>query len=95
MDGDHPSIFVFVKHNSQVIQPLDRIRRLHHQFAQQFRPGRKMSAAKGVQVVLYRRVVFLIRRLDSAFRHHGVGIPDPQLGHDHHVRSGLMGLDGC
>ena len=45
--------------------------------------------------MLHGGVVGLVRRLDAALGHHGVGVADAQLGHDHHICPGLVGLDGC
>ena len=38
MGGDHPSIFIFIKHYAQFIEPLDGVRRFHDQPLQKFRP---------------------------------------------------------
>ena len=95
MGGDHPSIFIFIKHYAQFIEPLDGVRRFHDQPLQKFRPCGKMSASKSVQIMLDRRIIFLVRRLDAALCHHGVGVADPKLGDDHHIRSGFICLNGC
>ena len=91
--GDHPSVFIFIKHYAQVIEPLDGVRRLHDQPLQKFRPCGKMSAAKSVQIMLDRRIIFLVRRLDAALCHHGVGVADPKLGDDHYIRPGFICLN--
>ena len=54
-----------------------------------------MSAAKCIEIMLYRRVIFFVRCLDTAFRHHCVGIADAKLCHNHDIRSRLMCLDRC
>ena len=93
MGGDHPSIFILIKHYAQIIEPLDGVRRFHDQPLQQFRPCGKMSAAESVQIMLDRRIIFLVRRLDAALCHHGVGVADPKLGDDHHIRPGFICLN--
>ena len=93
--GDHPAVLILVKHDAQIVQPLDSVRRLHHQAAQKLRPGREMSASEGVQVMALGGVVLLICRLDAAFRHHGVGVADPELCHHHHIGPGRMCLYRC
>jgi hypothetical protein len=41
----------------------------------------------------HRRVVILVRGLDAALCHHGVGVADAKLGDDHHVRPAVVRLD--
>ena len=93
MCGNHPAVLVLIKHNTQIVEPLDSVRRFHNQTTQQFRSGRKMSAAEGVQIMLLGRIVFLIRSLDSALCHHSVGVADTKLCHHHHIGACLMCLD--
>ncbi len=54
---------------------------------------REVAAAHRVQIVDRRGVVGLVRRLDAALRHHGVGVADAQLGHDHDLRARFVRLD--
>ena len=93
--GNHPAVLVLIKHNAQVIEPLDCVRCFHNQAAQKLGSCRKMSAAEGVQIMLLRRIIFLIRSLDTALCHHGVGVTDTKLGHHHNVGTCLMRLDSC
>ena len=95
MGGDHGAVLILVKHNAQLIQPLDGIGRFHDQTAQQLGTSGEVAAAEGVQVVLHGAVIGLVGGLDATFSHHGVGITDTQLGDDHHIGAGLVGLDGC
>ena len=53
-----------------------------------------MAAAECVQIVDSRAVIGLISRLDAAFRHHGIGVANPQLGDNHRLRAGVVSLDG-
>ena len=92
--GYHSSISVFIKFNTQFVQPFDRIRCFHYQSLYQFRFCCEMSAAEAVQIMLYRRVIFFICCLDSAFSHHGVGITDTQFGNDHNICACVMCFDG-
>ena len=91
--GDHISLCVLVKHNTQLVQPLNRVRGFHNQSSQQFRPCCKMSAAESIQIVLYRGVIFLVCCLDTALCHHGVGITDTQFCDDHNVCACLVSFD--
>ena len=90
----HTSVCILIKHNAKLIQPFDRIRRFHYETFYQFRPCGKVSAAKAVQIVLNRRVVLLICRLDTAFRHHRIGVADTKLRHDHNISACVVGFDG-
>ena len=92
---DHRPVRILIKHDSQLIQPLDRIRRLHDQLLQKLRSCSKMPAAKCIEIMLYRRVIFFVRCLDTAFRHHCICIADAKLCHNHDIRSRLMCLDRC
>lgn len=90
MGGDHVALRIFVEHHSKLIEPLNGVWSLHYQPAQKFRTGGKMAAAKSVQIVLHRGVVLLIRRLNTALCHHGVGVSNPQLGNNHYLSPCLM-----
>ncbi len=94
MGRHHPAVRILVKHDSQLIQPLDRIGGLHNEPPEKLRPCGKMSAAESVKVMLYRGIIFLVGSLDAALGHHGIGVADAKLRHDHDVCSGLMSLDG-
>ena len=95
VSGDHIALFVLIKHNSQIAQPLNGIRRLHDKSAKKLRSGGKMPASKGIQVMLYRRIVLLVCRLDSSLCHHGVCVSQAQLRHYHNPGSGPTCFDGC
>ena len=95
MCGDHCSVVCFIKLNSKVVEPFDRIRSFHYQSFYQFRFCCKMSASKAVQIMLHRRIVFFICRLDSAFCHHGVCIADAEFCNDHDIGTCIMCLDSA
>ena len=92
--GDHGSIVFFVELNAKIIQPFNCIRSFHYKSLYQLWLCSKMSAAEAVQIMLYRRIVFFVSCLDSAFCHHGVGITDTKLGHDHYVGTCIVCFDG-
>ena len=75
-----------------MLQPGDGIGGFHDQTAQQLRPGGKMSSAERIQIVAHRAVVLLVRGLNTALGHHGVGVAHAQLGGDQHPGPGLFGL---
>ena len=54
-----------------------------------------MSAAKAVQIMLYRRIVLLICSLNAAFRHHRIGITDTELCYDHNISACIVRFDGA
>ena len=95
MGGDHGAVRRFVKLHSQIGQPADGLGRFRDQLVKQILLGGKMPAAVSVQKMLGRRIVGLVGSLDAAFRHHGIGIAHPQLGHQQHLGAVFMGLDGC
>ena len=94
MGGDHGSICLFIKLNTQFIEPFDRIRGFHNQSLHQLWFCREMSAAEAIQIVLYRRIILLVCCLDSAFCHHGIGIADSEFGYDHNVCACVMCFNG-
>ena len=94
MCGNHLSIFFFIKFNTQLIQPFNGIRCFHDQTFYQLRSSCKMSAAETVQIMLYRRIVFLISCLNAAFRHHGICVTDAQFGDDHNICTCIVCFNG-
>ena len=54
-----------------------------------------MTAAESVNVVDRRGIVGLVSRLNSALRHHGVGVTDTKLGDNHGVCPCIESLDRC
>ena len=93
MCGDHGSIVFLVKLNAKIVQPFNCIRSFHYKSLYQLWLCSKMSAAEAVQIMLYRRIVFFVSCLDSAFCHHGVGITDTKLCNDHNVSTCIMCFD--
>ena len=94
MCGDHGSVFCFIKLNTKVVEPFDRIRCFHYQSFYKLRFCGKMSSSKAVQIMLYRGIIFFICCLDPTFCHHGVGITDTELCNDHYVSTCVVSLDG-
>ena len=92
--GNHGSICLFIKLNTQFIEPFDRVRGFHNQSLYQLWFCSEMSAAEAIQIVLYRRIILLICCLDSSLCHHCIGITDSKLGYDHNVCSGVVRLNG-
>ena len=90
---DHGSVFFFIKFNAKIIQPFDGIRSFHYKSLYQLRLCSKMSAAKAVQIMLYRGIIFFIGSLNAAFCHHRVRITDAQLCHDHDLRTCVVRLN--
>ena len=91
--GNHRSVLCFIKLNAQIIEPLNCLGGIAYQFCQQLFLCREMSAAESVNKVDCRRIVFFIRRLDSALCHHCVCITDTQLCDNHCFRTGIIRLD--
>mgnify|MGYP006862532578 FL=1 len=60
MCSDHGSVFCFIKLNTKVVEPFDRIRGFHYQSFYKLRFCGKMSASKAVQIMLYRGIIFFI-----------------------------------
>ena len=52
-----------------------------------------MSAAKTVQIMLYRRIILFISCLDSTFSHHCIRITDTKFGNDHNICPCVVCLD--
>ena len=94
MCSDHGSVFCFIKLNTKVVEPFDRILGLPLPVFLQAPVCGKMSASKAVQIMLYRGIIFFICCLDPTFCHHGVGITDTELCDDHNVGTCVMSLDG-
>ena len=94
MSRYHTPVCVLVKHNAKLVQPFDRVGSFHYETFYQLRLCSEVSAAERIQIMLNRRIIFLIRRLDTAFRHHRVGVADTKLGHDHHVSACVDGAGG-
>ena len=92
--GDHGAVGRLIELHAQVVQPLNGLGSLGNQLAKQLALGREVAAAERVEEVDGRGIVGLIRRLNAALGHHGVGVADAQLGHDHDLRAGVVGLDG-
>ena len=89
----HVALFIFVEHNAKLVQPLNSIRCFHYESAKKFRPCGKMAAAKRIQIMLYRRIILLVRSLNAALCHHCVRIANAQLCHNHNICACLMSLD--
>ena len=91
--GDHGAVLGLIKFHAQFIEPFDRAGRIVYQLLHQFGAIAEVAAAHYVQIVLRGGIAGLIRRLNAALRHHGVGVANAQLGHDHHVRARFIGFD--
>ena len=92
--GHHHAVGILVEHHAEVVQPLDCERAVVDKPLQKHGNIRVVSAAYGVKIMDRGGVVLLIRALDAAFGHHGVGVADSELGHDEHLRSGPVRFDG-
>ena len=91
--GNHGSVFCFIKFNTKVIEPFDGIRSFHYQSLYQFWFCSEMSAAKTVQIMLYRRIVLFVSCLDTTFSHHCIGITDTKFCNDHNISTCIMCFD--
>ena len=92
--GDHGSVGGLVEFYTQFTQPADSLGRLVDQFVKKVLLRREMTAAESIQEVLGRGVAGLVGSLDAAFGHHGVGIADAKLGHDHDPGAVVVCFDG-
>ena len=54
-----------------------------------------MTAAKGIQIMLRRGIVALIRSLNTTFGHHRIGIAHTQLGNYEDVCTTVMRFQRC
>ena len=93
--GYHGAVSLFVKHNAEVIEPLNADGRVVYQLLNKLGHVLEVTAAHNVKVVLCRAVVGLVSCLDTALCHHGVCITVTELGHDHHVCAVLVCHDSC
>ncbi len=94
VSGNHVAFCVLIELNAQILEPFNAVRSFGNQLINQFLIRSKVAAAVAVQEVLCRRVVRLVRSLDTAFCHHGVCITDTQLGNDHNLFACVICLDG-
>ena len=93
MRGDHGAVRRFVEFDAQIVEPLNGFRCIADELGEQFAFGRKMTAAEGIQEVDRRRVVRLVGSLNAAFCHHGVGVADAELRHDHGFCARVVGFN--
>lgn len=91
--GDHNAVFIFIEHYAQRIEPTDRLGGFRHQFFEQFFLVLEMPAAESVEIVNRRRIVFFIRRLNTAFRHRRVRVADTQFRHHQNVCTRVFRFD--
>lgn len=74
MRSQHRTVRFLIEHHAQIVQPFYGAGAFSYQFIEQFRHIFKVSAAKRVDIMDHRRIVFLVCRLNSALCHHGVGV---------------------
>ena len=86
---DHRAVSFLVEFNAEVVQPFDYGRGLVYKSVDKLRLSVEVSAAESVKIVLCRGIVRLVRRLNSAFRHHCVGVSDAELCCKKDIRSCL------
>ena len=94
MCGYHSSVFFFIKFHAKFIEPFDCIRSFHDKSFYKLWLCSKMSAAKTIQIMLYRRIIFFICCLDSSFRHHCIGITNTKFCNDHDICTCIVGFNG-
>ena len=82
MCRNHRPVGVLVEFNSEIVKPLDYGRSLVYQSVDKLRLSVEVSAAERVKIVLGRRVVGLVSRLDSAFCHHRVRVAYAQFRYE-------------
>ena len=93
MSSDHGTIFFFIEHYAQFIQPFDSFRTFGNQLFQQFGLVGIVTTTQSIQIMDCRRVIFFISSLNTTFSHHSVSITDTQLGNDHYVSTVLVSFD--
>ena len=86
----HSAVLLLVEHNAQLAQPVNRQRSVGYQLFQQLGNIFVVTAAKGIQIMLRRGIVALIRSLNTALGHHRVGIAHTQLGNYEDVCTAVM-----
>ena len=86
----HRAVLLLVEHNAQLAQPVNCQRSVAYQLLQKLRNIFVVTAAKGIQIMLRRRIVSLIRSLNTALSHHGVGIAHAQLRHYEDISAAVM-----
>ena len=90
MGRDHRAVRRLVKFHAKLVQPENGVRSLGDELDEQLGLRGEVSAAERVEIVDRRAVVRLVRRLNAALRHHGVGVADAQLGDDEHALAVLL-----
>ena len=91
VDGDHCAVGVLVVHHPQLLVPLDHQGSVHDQGLDELRLVGEVAAAHDVQVMNGRRVLGFAGSLDAALGHHGVRVPEAQLGGQEGLRTRLGG----
>ena len=95
MGGDHGAVLFLVEHNTEIVKPFDCARSVADKLLEKLGLIAEVTAAESVNIVDCRRIIRLVSRLDSALRHHGVGVADTKLGDDHRVCTGVKSFDRC
>ena len=90
---DHSAVGRFIKFNAEIIQPLNRLRSIAHKLCKQFSFCGIVPAAERIDKMDGGRIVWLIRRLNTALCHHGIGIAHAQLCDNHGFRAGIVRLN--
>ena len=85
VSGNHVAVGVFVKHYAEVAEPHYCVGCFVHQLFKQFGLCGEVTATECVEIVDCWAVVGFVRRLNTAFRHHRVGVADTQFGDNHYV----------
>ena len=80
VDGDHCTVGVLVVHHPQLLVPLDHQGSVLDQGLNELRFVGEVAAAHDVQVMDGRRVLGFAGSLDATLGHHGVRVPEAQLG---------------
>ncbi len=92
VSGNHSSVGGFVEHNAEFVEPFDSFGSFANELSQKFGFVGEVSAAQSVDIVDGRRIVGFVGGLNSAFRHHRVGVAHTELGDYHSLCSLIVGF---
>ena len=90
---DHRSVGSLVKFNAEIVEPLNGLGRIADKFCEKFALCRVMSPAVSVNKMDRRRIVRLVRRLNTALRHHRVRVSYAEFCHDHGLCARVIRFD--
>ena len=92
--GYHGSVGSLIKLNAEIIEPLNCLGSVANKFCKKFALCGIVSAAVGVNEMYRGRIVGLVSRLNTALRHHRVGVADTQFCNYRRLCARIIGFNG-